>query len=235
MSRAKFKEKLKYKIKKYLAKRALIQSGAKSTTLGVYASAYSNESSIVPPGQRYQHDQTLKGIATKLLKVCYANRLCKAVVLNQGAMGPQQTPKEVQSMKVDCKVASRFAHTVMTTKALNKANISQEVSFEVELPKTSFITNFSMSALFHLIYVVKEKKKAKQPYQKAVSSGQTAGLVKASGRKIEKFSVSVNVAADSSVKFILTHEELLQRHFGKYELMIRVKPNQLVQHFEVHY
>ncbi|XP_016414160.1 inter-alpha-trypsin inhibitor heavy chain H3-like [Sinocyclocheilus rhinocerous] len=81
--------------------------------------------------------------------------------------------------------------------------------------------------------VVKEKKKAKQPYQKAVSSGQTAGLVKASGRKIEKFSVSVNVAADSSVKFILTHEELLQRHFGKYELMIRVKPNQLVQHFEI--
>ncbi|RXN31160.1 inter-alpha-trypsin inhibitor heavy chain H3-like isoform X2 [Labeo rohita] len=56
---------------------------------------------------------------------------------------------EVQSVKVDCKVTSRFAHTVMTTKALNKANVSQEVSFEVELPKTSFITNFSMSVLSH--------------------------------------------------------------------------------------
>lgn len=116
----------------------------------------------------------------------------------------------VQGVKVECKVTSRFAHTVMTTKALNKANISQEVSFEVELPKTSFITNFSMSVLFHLIAfkirgtqkwlqhvvtpfffwifreidgktyigVVKEKEKAKQQYQKAVSSGQTAGLVK---------------------------------------------------------
>ncbi len=52
---------------------------------------------------------------------------------------------------------------------------------------------------------------------------------------MEKFSVTVNVAANSGVIFILTHEELLQRHFGKYELMIRVKPQQLVQHFEVHY
>ncbi|XP_052466258.1 inter-alpha-trypsin inhibitor heavy chain H3 [Carassius gibelio] len=141
---------------------------------------------------------------------------------------------EVQSIKVDCKVTSRFAHTVMTTKALNKANISQEVSFEVELPKTSFITNFSME-IDGKTYtgVVKEKEKAKEQYQKAVSSGQTAGLVKASGRKMEMFSVSVNVAADSSVIFILTHEELLRRNFGKYELMIRVKPKQLVQHFEI--
>ncbi|XP_073682156.1 inter-alpha-trypsin inhibitor heavy chain H3a [Garra rufa] len=141
---------------------------------------------------------------------------------------------EVQSIKVDCKVTSRFAHTVMTTKARNKANISQEVSFEVELPKTSFITNFSME-IDGKTYtgVVKEKEKAKQQYQKAVSSGQTAGLVKASGRKMEKFSVSVNVAAESSVIFILTHEELLKRHSSKYELMIRVKPKQLVQHFEI--
>ncbi|RXN27117.1 inter-alpha-trypsin inhibitor heavy chain H3-like protein [Labeo rohita] len=107
---------------------------------------------------------------------------------------------EVQSVKVDCKVTSRFAHTVMTTKALNKANVSQEVSFEVELPKTSFITNFSME-IDGKTYTgeVKEKEKAKEQYQKAVASGQTAGLVKASGRKMEKFSVSVNVAAKSTI------------------------------------
>lgn len=50
---------------------------------------------------------------------------------------------------------------------------------------------------------------------------------------MEKFSVSVNIAANSSVTFTLTYEELLQRRLGKYELMIRVKPKQLVQHFEV--
>ncbi|XP_036415924.1 inter-alpha-trypsin inhibitor heavy chain H3-like isoform X2 [Colossoma macropomum] len=141
---------------------------------------------------------------------------------------------EVQSVKIDCKVASRFAHTVMTSTALNKANVSQEVFFEVELPKTAFITNFSME-IDGKTYVgeVKEKEKAKKQYEKAVSSGQTAGLVKASGRKMEKFSVSVNIAANSNITFTLTYEELLQRHFGKYEIMIRVKPKQLVQHFEI--
>lgn len=48
-------------------------------------------------------------------------------------------------MTVDCSVMSRFARTVMTTKALNRANSSQEISFDVELPKTAFITNYSMS------------------------------------------------------------------------------------------
>ncbi|KAL7837186.1 hypothetical protein SRHO_G00268970 [Serrasalmus rhombeus] len=141
---------------------------------------------------------------------------------------------EVQSVKIDCKVASRFAHTVMTSTALNKANVSQEVFFEVELPKTAFITNFSME-IDSKLYVgeVKEKEKAKKQYEKAVSSGQTAGLVKASGRKMEKFSVSVNIAAKSNVTFTLTYEELLQRHFGKYEIVIRVTPKQLVQHFEI--
>ncbi|XP_021465271.2 inter-alpha-trypsin inhibitor heavy chain H3 [Oncorhynchus mykiss] len=141
---------------------------------------------------------------------------------------------EVYSLKVDCKVASRFAHTVITSSALNKANSSQEVFFEVDLPKTAFITNFSME-IEGQTYTgeVKEKEKAKKQYQKAVSTGQTAGLVKASGRKMEKFTVSVNIAANSNVTFILTHEELLQRKLGQYEIMTRVKPKQLVQHFEI--
>ncbi|KAL2091388.1 hypothetical protein ACEWY4_013651 [Coilia grayii] len=141
---------------------------------------------------------------------------------------------EIQSVKLDCKVTSRFAHTVMTTKALNKGNSSKEIFFEVELPKTAFITNFSME-IEGKTYVgaVKEKETAKKQYEKAVSSGQTAGLVKASGRKMEKFSVSVNIAASSSVVFTLTYEELLKRHLGNYEIMTRVKPKQLVQNFEI--
>ncbi|XP_042358681.1 inter-alpha-trypsin inhibitor heavy chain H3-like isoform X2 [Plectropomus leopardus] len=141
---------------------------------------------------------------------------------------------EVHSVKIDCTVMSRFAHTVMTSKALNKANFSQEIFFEVELPKTAFITNFSME-IDGQMYVgeVKEKEKAKKQYEKAVSSGQTAGLVKASGRKMEKFSVSVNIAANSSVTFILTYEELLQRKLGQYEILTRVTPQQPVQEFQI--
>nr|XP_043880656.1 inter-alpha-trypsin inhibitor heavy chain H3-like [Solea senegalensis] len=85
------------------------------------------------------------------------------------------------------------------------------------------------------VYVgeVKEKEKAKKQYEKAVSSGRTAGLVKASGRKMEKFSVSVNIAGQSNVTFVLTHEELLQRTLGQYEILTRVKPKSRVQNFKI--
>ncbi|XP_037636278.1 inter-alpha-trypsin inhibitor heavy chain H3-like isoform X2 [Sebastes umbrosus] len=141
---------------------------------------------------------------------------------------------EVYSVRVDSTVTSRFAHTVMTSKALNKANSSKEIFFEVELPKTAFIVNFSME-IDGRMYAgeVKGKEKAKKQYDKAVSSGQTAGLVKASGRNMEMFSVSVNIAAKNSVTFVLTYEELLQRKLGQYEILTRVKPKQPVQEFQI--
>lgn len=60
---------------------------------------------------------------------------------------------EVYSMSVDCTVTARFAHTVMSSKALNKANYSQEIFFEMELPKTAFITNFSMLVCLHSYFL----------------------------------------------------------------------------------
>ncbi|XP_015977317.2 inter-alpha-trypsin inhibitor heavy chain H3 isoform X2 [Rousettus aegyptiacus] len=141
---------------------------------------------------------------------------------------------EVYSTKISCKVTSRFAHNVVTTRAVNRADTAKEVSFDVELPKTAFITNFTLT-IDGVTYPgnVKEKEVAKKQYEKAVSQGKTAGLVKASGRKLEKFTVSVNVAAGSKITFELTYEELLKRHKGKYEMYLKVQPKQLVKHFEI--
>ncbi|EHH16301.1 hypothetical protein EGK_11565 [Macaca mulatta] len=141
---------------------------------------------------------------------------------------------EVYSTKINSKVTSRFAHNVVTTRAVNRANTAKEVSFDVELPKTAFITNFTLT-IDGVTYPgnVKEKEVAKKQYEKAVSQGKTAGLVKASGRKLEKFTVSVNVAAGSKVTFELTYEELLKRHKGKYEMYLKVQPKQLIKHFEI--
>uniref|UniRef100_A0A5F9DQ93 Inter-alpha-trypsin inhibitor heavy chain H3 n=1 Tax=Oryctolagus cuniculus TaxID=9986 RepID=A0A5F9DQ93_RABIT len=141
---------------------------------------------------------------------------------------------EIYSTKINCKVTSRFAHNVVTTRAVNRADTAKEVSFDVELPKTAFITNFTLT-IDGVTYPghVKEKEVAKKQYEKAVSQGKTAGLVKASGRKLEKFTVSVNVAAGSKVTFELTYEELLKRHKGKYEMYLKVQPKQLVKHFEI--
>ncbi|NXK92291.1 ITIH3 inhibitor, partial [Formicarius rufipectus] len=141
---------------------------------------------------------------------------------------------EIYNMKIDSKITSRFAHNVITSRAVNRGKESKEVFFDVELPKTAFITNFSMT-IDGVTYpgTIKEKEAAKKQYEKAVSRGQTAGLVKASGRKTEKFTVSVNIKAASKVTFELTYEELLKRRFGKYEMFIKVKPKQLVKDFEI--
>ncbi|XP_053571779.1 inter-alpha-trypsin inhibitor heavy chain H3 [Bombina bombina] len=141
---------------------------------------------------------------------------------------------EIYSVNIDSKVTSRFAHNVITSRAVNRANKAQEVFFDVDLPKTAFITNFSMT-IDGVTYkgVIKDKEVAKQQYQKAVSLGQTAGLVKASGRKTEKFTVSVNVASESKVTFELVYEELLKRNLGKYEMFIKVKPKTLVNKFKI--
>lgn len=141
---------------------------------------------------------------------------------------------EIYSTKISCKVTSRFAHNVVTTRAVNRADTAKEVSFDVELPKTAFITNFTLT-IDGVTYPgsVKEKEIAQKQYEKAVSQGKTAGLVKASGRKLEKFTVSVNVAAGSKVTFELTYEELLKRNKGKYEMYLKVQPKQLIRHFEI--
>ncbi|XP_010009684.1 PREDICTED: inter-alpha-trypsin inhibitor heavy chain H3 isoform X2 [Nestor notabilis] len=137
-------------------------------------------------------------------------------------------------MKIDSKITSRFAHNVITSQAVNRGNVHKEVFFDVELPKTAFITNFSMT-IDGVTYpgTIKEKEVAKKQYEKAVSRGETAGLVKASGRKTEKFTVSVNIEAASKVTFELAYEELLKRKFGRYEMFIKVKPKQLVKDFEI--
>ncbi|NWI51770.1 ITIH4 inhibitor, partial [Calyptomena viridis] len=141
---------------------------------------------------------------------------------------------EIYSLHVDCKVTSRFAHTVITSRIVNRANESREATFEVELPKTAFITNFSMS-IDGKVYpgIIKEKAAAQKEYDTAVSHGLSAGLVKIRDRKVELFHVSVSVAAASKVTFELTYEELLKRQLGKFELLIKVRPKQLVKHFQI--
>ncbi|XP_027582723.1 inter-alpha-trypsin inhibitor heavy chain H4 isoform X2 [Pipra filicauda] len=146
----------------------------------------------------------------------------------------QKPAIEIYSLHVDCKVTSRFAHTVITSRIVNRANESREATFEVELPKTAFITNFSMS-IDGKVYpgVIKEKAAAQKEYDTAVSHGQSAGLVKIRDRKLELFHVSVSIAAASKVTFELTYEELLKRQLGKFELLIKVRPKQLVKHYQI--
>nr|XP_055039532.1 inter-alpha-trypsin inhibitor heavy chain H4-like isoform X2 [Misgurnus anguillicaudatus] len=140
----------------------------------------------------------------------------------------------IYSFYINSTVTSRYATTIITSRVANRLNESQEIFFEVKIPKNAFISKFRMT-IDGKSYdgVVKEKADAQQQYSQAVSRGQSAGLIKSVGRTLEEFKTSVNVAALSKVTFELTYEELLTRRLGKYELLINAQPMQTVADFKI--
>ncbi|OWK02409.1 ITIH1 [Cervus elaphus hippelaphus] len=140
----------------------------------------------------------------------------------------------IRSLKVNCKVTSRFAHYVITSQVINSADTAKEVSFNVEIPKTAFISDFAITADENTFTGdIKDKVTAWKQYRKAAISGENAGLVRASGRTMEEFSIHIMVGPQSKATFRLTYEEVLRRKLMQYDIVIKVKPKQLVQHFEV--
>uniref|UniRef100_A0A8C2LY49 Inter-alpha-trypsin inhibitor heavy chain H1 n=1 Tax=Cricetulus griseus TaxID=10029 RepID=A0A8C2LY49_CRIGR len=140
----------------------------------------------------------------------------------------------IKSLKVNCKVTSRFAHYVITSQVVNSADEAREVAFDVEIPKTAFISDFAITADRNtFIGDIKDKVSAWKQYRKAAILGENAGLVRASGRNMEQFTIHISVGAQSKATFQLTYEEVLKRRLMQYDIVIKVKPKQLVQHFEI--
>ncbi|KAL6081015.1 hypothetical protein STEG23_029120 [Scotinomys teguina] len=147
----------------------------------------------------------------------------------------RQNDIDIYSLTVDSRVSSRFAHTVVTSRVVNRASDAQEVTFQIELPRKAFITNFSM-VIDGETYpgIVQDKASAQEQYSAAVGRGESAGLVvKTAGRQTEQFQVSVTVAPNAKITFQLVYQELLRRQLGMYELLLKVKPQQLVKHLQM--
>ncbi|XP_036734086.2 inter-alpha-trypsin inhibitor heavy chain H1 isoform X2 [Manis pentadactyla] len=140
----------------------------------------------------------------------------------------------IRSLKVNCKVTSRFAHYVITSQVVNSADEAKEVAFDVEIPKTAFISDFAITADGSaFIGDIKDKATAWKQYRKAAISGENAGLVRASGRTMERFTIHITVGPRSKATFRLTYEEVLKRKLAQYTIDVKVKPKQLVHHFEI--
>ncbi|XP_030632211.1 inter-alpha-trypsin inhibitor heavy chain H3 [Chanos chanos] len=146
----------------------------------------------------------------------------------------KQRDVDIYSFHINSTVTSRYAITVITSRVANSLSKSQEVHFQVKIPKNAFISKFRMT-IEGKTYdgIVKQKEEAQQQYSQAVSRGQSAGLVSSVGRTLEDFKTSVTVAALSKVTFELTYEELLKRRLGKYELLINAQPTQPVADFKI--
>ncbi|CAC5406521.1 unnamed protein product [Mytilus coruscus] len=141
---------------------------------------------------------------------------------------------EITSLHVQSDIRYRFATTLVTSTVANNDNKSVEAKFDVTLPDAAFITEFVMEIDGQLYPgEINEKEKAKKKYETAKKKGQTAGIVSQKPRHTNRFSVDVNVAAESSVTFNLTYQELLERVYGEYEHIIYIDPGQIVEDFKI--
>ncbi|CAO2638191.1 Inter-alpha-trypsin inhibitor heavy chain H3 [Lemmus lemmus] len=58
-------------------------------------------------------------------------------------------------------------------------------------------------------------------------------MSRASGRNMEQFTIHMTLGGHSKATFQLTYEEVLKRRLMQYDIVIKVRPKQLVQHFEI--
>ncbi|XP_019124341.2 inter-alpha-trypsin inhibitor heavy chain H5 [Larimichthys crocea] len=143
---------------------------------------------------------------------------------------PTKPVLKVTDYHVRCSVVSRYAVTTVQSSVWNQLPITKEAAFEVDLPSSAFISNFTITSNGK-VYVaqVKERAAARKIYDAAKKQGKTAGLVATKEREIEKFRVAVSVPSGARVFFSLSYEELLPRRLGRYELSLGLRPGQPVQ------
>jgi len=153
------------------------------------------------------------------------------VVSRTEAMGRMSRKRReanlVPKHKIDiqAEIRSRYASTLVTHTVENTASEAKEVSFNLLLPDTAFVSRFAMVVDGEVFLAeVEEKKKALETYNEAVSRGQSAGHVALSARDSNQFSISANAEAGVKVEFHLLYEELLQRRSGLYHYQAHLNP-----------
>ncbi|KAG2455274.1 ITIH6 inhibitor, partial [Polypterus senegalus] len=158
----------------------------------------------------------------------------KVVTHASSPLGRQETEGvwlqlKITNYHVRSEIVSRYAITTVECSMWNPHSQAKEAIFEVELPGAAFISNFTIT-INNKVYVaeVKERATAKRIYEEAKKKGRTAGHVGTKERETEKFRLAINVEAESQMTFTLTYEELLQRRLGHYEVVLSVRPGQLV-------
>uniref|UniRef100_A0A667YKU6 Inter-alpha-trypsin inhibitor heavy chain family member 6 n=1 Tax=Myripristis murdjan TaxID=586833 RepID=A0A667YKU6_9TELE len=146
--------------------------------------------------------------------------------------------KQEEGSDTTCSVVSRYALTTVQSSVWNQLPIIKEAAFEVDLPSSAFISNFTITSNGK-VYVaqVKERAAARKIYDHCRKPTPNLNavfflpfpLLCSREREIEKFRVAVSVPSGARVSFSLSYEELLPRRLGRYELSLGLRPGQPVQ------
>ncbi|KAG5281748.1 hypothetical protein AALO_G00048380 [Alosa alosa] len=160
---------------------------------------------------------------------------CVNLVEHAGANRHVRSTKlETTDFHVKRTVVSRYARTTVISTVFNQLPQATEATFEVDLPPTAFISNFTITSDGKdYVSQVKQKQVAKKIYDDAKKKGQTAGLVATRKEFSDKFSIAVSVPPGKHLSFKLSFEQLLARTLGRYELVLGLRPGRPVQNLTV--
>merc|ERR1719450_74488 len=153
---------------------------------------------------------------------------------------PEQPPDRnnegirLTSFHINSTIRFRYSRTEVTALYKNPNTRAGKAVFNMVLPKSAFISNFSMTIKDEeYVAEVKEKEEAEKTYDSAVASGNTAGLVSKNKRDSNHFSVDTNLEPGEKVVFTLTYEEQLERQDDQYEYVLHIDPGVVLDDFHV--
>lgn len=145
----------------------------------------------------------------------------------------------VNELSITSNVSIRYAKVLLRSLVKNSDSKSHEVSFEVRIPHEAYITSFTIVTNEKTIHAyITEKVKAAEEYNQAKENNVTAGIVTQKSKVADDmdrdiFSVKVNVAAKSSLKFRLEYEELLRKNAGIYSQILFVDTDHIIPYLEI--
>ncbi|XP_039617253.1 inter-alpha-trypsin inhibitor heavy chain H2 [Polypterus senegalus] len=141
---------------------------------------------------------------------------------------------KIAYFKVETRITSRFAETAVRRKVINSAKTAKSIQFNVQIPKSAFITNFTMNVNgITFVGSVMEKTTARNLYTQARSRGKAAGIVRTNSYDMETFKTEVHVPPGSIIEFELHYQEMLYRKQGFYEYNLYLQSDKLVPQFKV--
>jgi uncharacterized protein YegL len=133
-----------------------------------------------------------------------------SVVCGSIITGEDEKNIKITSMNIDVEINSGYAVTELNASIYNPYDENLDGAFNLMLPETAFVSNFSLTLdnVTHYAQVL-EKEEAKEKYSEAKSQGKTAGIVEA--RDMKQFSYTVNLKAYQEVVVTLRYEEFLEK------------------------
>jgi len=143
-------------------------------------------------------------------------------------------PPYIDSLHITSNIQLRYARTKVESLVKNPGIEAKKVDFNLVIPESAFISNFSMvTDEGEFVAKVQDKEKAQKTYNLAVNSNQGSGLVSKDLRESNRFQISTNVLGGKKVLFKLNYEELLERKSGVYEHVININPGQVVNDLKI--